>query len=151
MSHLLPISSFGFFFTFMNDLKLVWSFVIKHTVWSLSVVEFNVGINTFYKLLLRIDVFPLHEREKGLHNNIVKRLSRFRKRLNNLVCPKQLANHFWIILRPLGTVEYQELRGVSVLERLSECCGDRIRTCLMVIKLPVNSQNKGRTLRKMWR
>ncbi len=85
-------SACGFFFALMDRFKLVWRFIVKCAVGSLSVVELNVGINTFYKLLLRcvlctINLFPLHRRKKGFHDSVIMRLPRLRKRLDNLVHP----------------------------------------------------------------
>ena len=92
-------SACGFFFALIDGLKLIWGFVIKCAVWPLGIVEFDVRSDTFHKLLLRfvlcsIDLFPFHGREKGLHDGIVVGLTRFRKRLDNLVHSKQLAECF---------------------------------------------------------
>lgn len=78
----------------------------------LSIVKFYVIINAFCKLLLRfvlraIDFFPLHVREKRLHNGVVMRLSWGGEGLDNLVHAQQLAKSLGGILCSLVTVEYQ--------------------------------------------
>lgn len=83
----------------IDNLKLVWRFIIECAMRPLSIVELNVGINAFYKLLLRfvlcaIDFFPLHRCKKGLHDSVVMRLSGFGKRLDNLVHLEQSTERF---------------------------------------------------------
>ena len=74
----------------MDLLELIWCFIVKRTMRSLSIVKFYVIIDTFCELLLgfvlcTIDLFSLHEREKQLHDSIVMGLAWSRERLDNLV------------------------------------------------------------------
>lgn len=122
-------------FSFMDCLKLIWCFVVKSAMWSLSVVKFYIIIDTFYELLLwfvlcAIDFFALHRSEKRLHDSIVMRLTRRGERLDNLVYPQQFAECLWGILCSLVAVKQQRLRGISALECLLECWGDQISTVL---------------------
>ena len=83
-------SVYGFLFIFMDLLKLIWRFIVKGTMRSLSIVKFYVIITTFCELLLgfvmyTIDLFSLHERKKRLHDSIVMGLAWSRERLDNLV------------------------------------------------------------------
>ena len=76
----------------MDHLKLIWCLIVKRTMRPLSIVKFYVIIDTLCELLFRfvlctINLFPLHEREKRLHDSIVMGLAWSRKRLDNLVHP----------------------------------------------------------------
>ena len=76
----------------MDRLELIWRLIVKRAMRSLSVVKFYVVIDAFCKLLFgfvlcTIDFFPLHEKEKRLHDGVVMELARSGERLDNLVHP----------------------------------------------------------------
>lgn len=82
-------SVYGFLFIFIDRPKLIWRFIVKRTMRSLSIVKFYVIIDTFGELLLRFVLctmdFSRCMKEKKLHGGIVTGLTWGRKRLDNLV------------------------------------------------------------------
>lgn len=110
-------------FVLIDCLELIWCFIIKGTMGVLCIVKFYVIVNSFCELLLRfvlwpIDLFPLHEREKWLHDSVVMRLIRSGERLDNLVHEQQFAESLGGILCSLVTVEHQRLGSIPVLRNV---------------------------------